>query len=281
MPHIALVTCAELPQLAPDEAPFVAALKQRGAQVTAAVWNDPAIDWSSFSQVITRNPWDYHQHAPQAFPAWVQARGEGGPPLHNAAEVMRWNLDKRYLHAVPGAVPTLFAVSQAEREEALGRACERGWFPLVIKPAYSAGGRSTTVAHNRNEARRQLAAAPEGRLLLQPLLPEIHTAGELSLIFVGGEYQHAVVKRAASGEFRIHERYGGTVAAHEPSAAVKQAAHDALRAAPGSTTYARVDGVVTATGFAIMELELVEPELFFRFRPATAQALAALLLGAG
>src|SRR5690606_32255524 len=99
-------------------------------------------------------------------------------------------------------------------------------------------------------------------VLVQDFLPEI-ADGELSLVFLGGEYSHSVVKKAAPGEFRIHIEYGGTVETSKPEAGLVERAEAALRALPMRALYARVDGVVRGRDLWIMEVEVLDPELFF------------------
>jgi len=83
--------------------------------------------------------------------------------------------------------------------------------------------------------------------------------------FIGGQFSHAVLKRAKPGEFRVQAEWGGLTDAAPPPAGLLEEAERALSRAPSETLYARADLVEASEGPLLMELELVEPELFFRF----------------
>lgn len=285
--NLAFVTCREYPELTPDDRAVVPTLAGAGFAVTPVVWDDPAAAWDGFDAILVRSPWDYYQ-VPGAFPAWLDARASGRAPLLNPPEVLRWNLDKFYLRdlearGVP-VLPTRFVArgSATPLAEVLDG---EGWDEAVVKPSFSAGGWRTSrvtraAAGDAEPAFRALAR--EGGVLVQRFAPEILGDGEWTLVFYGGAYSHAVRKTGAPGEFRIHEEHGGAV--HEAVAppALVEAATCAVRAAEDASgvapfLYARVDGVLAPDGFRLMELEALEPELFFRRDPAApARFLAAL-----
>ena len=85
-------------------------------------------------------------------------------------------------------------------------------------------------------------------------------------------------KIAKPGEFRVHDDHGGTVHPHTPTADEIAFAESAVAACAQAPLYARVDAVRDEAGaLSLMELELAEPELFFRFSPPAADALAAAI----
>ena len=102
------------------------------------------------------------------------------------------------------------------------------------------------------------------------------TDGELSLVYFGGTFSHAIRKRPSGGEFRIHAEHGGRVTPYQPTAAMHAAATEVLAATPDveSLLYARVDLVASVTGPLLIELEVIDPELFFRLDPAAAARFA-------
>jgi glutathione synthase/RimK-type ligase-like ATP-grasp enzyme len=214
--------------------------------------------------------------------------------------VIRWNADKRYLvdlaEAGVATVPTV-VVERGDCARTLAdRAGEAGWDEVVIKPAVSGAGRETYRLNARPdrpasephdpaaEALWQRRVAQED-MLIQPFVPAIVDSGEVSLVVIDGEATHAVRKIAAPGEFRVQDDHGGTVHMHRPTARETDLAERAIAAAVERTAaailYARVDLVDAETGPQVMELELIEPELFLRHRASSAGALArAVLAGA-
>ena len=155
---------------------------------------------------------------------------------------------------------------------------EAGWSEAVVKPAISGAGRDTfrvPAPVSGEKATRYAALIAAEDMLLQPFLPSILDVGEVSLIVIDGAVTHAVRKIAAAGEFRVQDDHGGRVVPHTAAPDEIAVAEAAVAACSPAPLYARVDLVRLTTGQpAIMELELVEPELFFRFGPGAADRLA-------
>jgi glutathione synthase/RimK-type ligase-like ATP-grasp enzyme len=273
--RIALATSAEHAELPQNDLPLVEALRTEGLDLVAEVWTDPSIDWSSYDAVLLRSVWDYHLRYDE-FTEWLALLDKAGVPLLNDSGLVRWNGDKRYLLELRergvAIVPSQVAAGACLREVVSGLDGQE----IVVKPTVGATALHTVrgVAGSA-EFDQALAGLPELVYLVQPFQPEIVADGEWSLIFVDGEFTHAVIKRAAAGDYRVQDDFGGTVTPAEPTPVVLDGARTALQAAGRTPAYARVDGVVVNGRFLLMELELIEPELFFPQHPETARKLAA------
>ena len=102
-------------------------------------------------------------------------------------------------------------------------------------------------------------------MMLQPFQESIMTKGEYSLVVINGKYTHAVLKIAKAGDFRVQDDFGGTVHNHEATQEEISFAENAVKACPELPIYARVDVILDNNNkLAISELELIEPELWFR-----------------
>jgi glutathione synthase/RimK-type ligase-like ATP-grasp enzyme len=260
----------------PDlETPHLAeALRREGVAAEIVVWREPR-NWGCASLVLLRTPWDYPGHL-QEFLAWT-SQVAAVTRLRNGADVVRWNLHKGYLldlqaRGVP-IVPTRLVrrgdPPDAEIAEAARQFCAR---ELVVKPAVgiNAGGALRAGARGSGLAEHLSGLLGRGDALIQPFAASILDAGELSLVFLGGEFSHAVRKTPRRGDYRVQDNHGGTAAPCVPGAREIATARAALAIAPGKTTYARIDMVYLDDEPAVMELELIEPELFLRFwEPAT------------
>lgn len=249
-----------------DDQHLPRALAAQGIQAEACDWKRIEPDGTP---VLIRTPWDYAQHA-MRFMGWLDALDAAGSPVLNPTDVLRWNLDKRYLldlevkgHAI---VPTRAVRSLDKAVETAERA---GWSDAIAKPVIGGGAEGLhriqdgQLMEVNADANPWGAAGATGRVLVQPYLPEIQD-GEWSLYFFGGTYSHAVRKTPASGDFRIQEEHGGTTRAATPPGHVLDEA-TAIAADVPDALYARVDGVVVEGRFLLMELELIEPELYFRY----------------
>jgi glutathione synthase/RimK-type ligase-like ATP-grasp enzyme len=235
------------------------ALAAAGLAVEQRVWTDPG-DLAGFDLILPLFAWGYQRDVA----VWYALLDRlAGLPVVNPVPVLRWNSDKAYL-AELGAkgvavVPTVEVAALDDASLAQARAA-LGAEEVVVKPAVSGGADGT---------HRVAPGAPiptDGlgqRRLVQPLMPGILADGEYSLFFFGGAFSHAIVKRPASGDFRVQEQFGGRETGWEASEAARLLAAAALAAAPAPPVYARVDMVGDAAGVLhIMELELIEPSLF-------------------
>ncbi len=280
MPTLAFVTCTSLPDLTPDEQAVAALLAARGIPVVATVWDDPAVNWGDFEALVLRSTWDYH-HRPAEFAAWLGRVEAAGVTLWNPPATVRWNMEKGYLRNLEAqgvaiaATEWLTAGQPADLTEILR---QRGWMDAVVKPAISASAHNTWRVQPTEAAASQgrlQAALASGDILLQEFMAEIQSEGEWSLLFFGGQFSHAVLKRPAAGDFRVQNEYGGGHQAAQPAKNIVAQAAAALAAAPGPTLYARVDGVLRGETFVLMELELIEPYLFLSSAEGAVERFAA------
>jgi glutathione synthase/RimK-type ligase-like ATP-grasp enzyme len=277
--RVALATYARLPMLADDDRLLAAALHAAGVDVAPAVWDDPAVDWTSFDLVVVRSCWDYHTRLDD-FLGWVDRLERAGTRVENSPAILRWNAEKTYLRDLAArgvaVVPTRWvrAGSDATLEAILG---EAGWDEVVVKPVVSASATDTwrtTRARAGADAPRFHALAARGGVMVQPFLPMVAAEGEWSLVFLDGAFSHAVLKRPAAGDFRVQHEHGGRATAVTPSPVLVRQAGAALAAAPGAPLYARVDGCLIGGRLHVMELELLEPGLFLAHEPQAAARLA-------
>lgn len=280
--RLAVATSRDFPRFHPDDAELVRQLSPLGMKPTPCVWNDPHIDWASFDGVLVRTIWDYWQHYGE-FVAWLNRLESAGVRVFNPVHVLRWNSDKRYLLDLQRANVPVVAGRIAASHGLDAAIRDLGVEEVVVKPTISAGAWNTLkLRADAADLGTVLATLPENReYLVQPFVPEVARAGEWSLMYFGGAYSHAVLKRPAAGDFRVQEKLGGTVEGATPPTAASTVAQQVLSALPDrgirGVLYARVDLVETAAGFQLMELELIEPQLFFRFDPDAARRLARAL----
>lgn len=291
-PRLAFATYAARPEGEPDDRHLVEALERAGAVVESRVWDDPAADWVAYDAIVLRSTWDYFLH-PARFAAWLDARDAEGTRVLNPTSVVRWNMDKRYLRELADAgvavVPTHFADPGDPPDlAAVMDAC--GWEEVVVKPAISGGAHETWRTSRARAADDQVrveALADHSAVLVQPFLREIEAEGEWSLLFFGGAYSHAARKRPRAGDFRVQQQFGGAYSAGVAPAGAREAAARVLEAARelvgtdgAPLPYARVDGCMVDGAFLLMELEVIEPALFFTQDPPAADRCAGALLEA-
>jgi glutathione synthase/RimK-type ligase-like ATP-grasp enzyme len=281
--RIVLATCRSKPALTASDALLAAELERAGAIVVAAPWDTIAPADESPVIVCLRSTWDYHRRWTE-FRAWV-AGFDGRPgELWNPAETVLWNADKLYLRdlgAAGIALPRTHWFDPGERPEV--EAILRQWnlARAVLKPRVSATAFGTSlISAGRVLSDEEWKPLETSGGLIQAFVPEVESQGEVSLVYVDGGFSHAVRKRPAGGEFRVQRDFGGSVEGVAPPRRVRDFGDAVLAAVSRPWLYARVDLVETDRGPVLMEVELIEPDLFLT-SPAAARLAAALLARTG
>lgn len=255
-------------------------LEQRGISVDLVSWRARSVRWQDYAMVIQRSSWDYQQ-SPDGYLDVLAEIDRSGTCLRNSLTLSRWNIRKSYLRDLERKgitiVPTRWLESPS-REQLTSLPAELSSTEVIVKPIIGA---------NADHAFRLSASSPDDvwqaaestyrnwTALAQPFLSSINSRGEVSLIYFGGQFSHAVLKVPKSGDFRVQEEHGGIITPHVPDPAVLLFADRCIAAIPDSTLYARVDIVFLDSGSpAVMEVELIEPSLYLTYDSAAAQRFA-------
>lgn len=272
-----------------DSVPLVAALRGRGVEAEALVWRDPAVDWAAYDLVVLRSPWDYVER-PREFDAWLTRAGALTRVL-NEPDLVRWNMDKRYLRELETAgiavVPTSYHAEEASFIDALAASAVAAH--VVVKPAVGAGARHTGLFSPGDPAAlaQGRAILAEGRVvMLQPEVPELSEGREKALYTLDGSFTHAVAKGA------LLARGGGLrggVYQEDPQLVPvtdreREFAERVLAAVGGVTglptpLYGRIDIVDSAAhGLVLLEAELFEPTYNLHLAPEVVERFADAIL---
>lgn len=281
---VALATAARLPSGMADTPALSAALAGNGLAVQVLAWDDPETDWHQFDLVVPHCTWDYLER-PGEFRRWLRTCDERGV-LPNPLRLLDWTLDKAYLLelATRGiAVPPTMRFERGG-DVRPARLLERfGRTPLVVKPSVGGGGHRVWRCAGPEEAADVAGTRlPAESVLVQAFEPAVTTAGEYSAVFAGGSLSHVVRKCPKDGDFRVHRRYGATretVDAQPWMTNYGRRVLSAVRSVSASgPAYARVDFLLPRPGEPVlMELELLEPDLYLRDCPGAEVRVAAAL----
>jgi glutathione synthase/RimK-type ligase-like ATP-grasp enzyme len=260
------------------------ALRERGCRVDTVSWRQAA-NWSDYEMVVIRTPWDYQQ-APQQFLNVLATIENSGTALLNNLQLVRWNIAKTYLQELADSgfpiVPTIW-LKRSPVEADFSRAFETfGCGELIIKPQVSANA-DFTYRVTRTALPGllpELAKVFQNRpAMLQPFLDTINTIGEYSLIYFDDEFSHAIRKVPKTGDFRVQEEHGGLITAAEPPTILHQWSTKILHSLPMLPLYARFDWVfIDRNRPALIELELIEPSLYFNMDSQSAHRFAEKVL---
>jgi glutathione synthase/RimK-type ligase-like ATP-grasp enzyme len=236
-----------------------------GVMIEPVFWQDDGTDWSRFSAVLPLLAWNYPQET-DVFLARVAEIEASGARLLNDGDVIRANMDKGYLAELArrGApVPPTLAVEVCSPEVILASFDTLNADEIIIKPRIGAGAwRQARL--KRGEPVPSADVLPPAAALIQPFLPAVTEEGELSLLYFGGRFSHALIKRPKAGDYRTQGQHGAVETGMDAPQGALEAAEAVLAKADGTPlTYARVDLVRGADGnWLLMELELIEPWLY-------------------
>ena len=270
MPRVALLTLEDRKDYVIDDELAITELRHRGFDAQEIPWSRSDVDWSAFDLVIVRTTWDYHLRADEFLDALARIEASGAT-LENPRELIVWNLDKRYLRdlAARGVpiVPCAWSDDAAPRDFASLFATLDST-EIVVKPVVSANAADTFRLHAplKAEQRDQLTRTfSERAWFAQPFVQSVVDEGEISVFYFDGTLSHAIIKRPKHGDFRVQEEHGGVIAALPLTTDVRYAADRVIRAVSPAPFQARVDLVrLHDRTLAVMELEMIEPSLYFR-----------------
>ncbi|WP_420399810.1 ATP-grasp domain-containing protein [Flagellimonas sp.] len=261
------------------------ALRKEGLNVVRKSWDDPDFDWSTTKFALFRSTWDYI-HRVKEFGEWLESASTKTRFI-NSKKLIDWNLDKHYLQDLK--VEGVHIPKTVFIEKGTDTSLKNSWelakksygfqgSTLILKPCISGGARHTyKIETNAIDEYEEIFGSliKNEAMMLQEFQNNIVEKGEISLMVFNGEYTHAVLKMAKPGDFRVQDDFGGSVHEYHPSEAEIQFALKTVHAAPELPMYARVDIFQDNDDqLALAELEIFEPELWFRNNPRAAAVLA-------
>ncbi|HYC52313.1 MAG TPA: hypothetical protein VEB19_14470 [Gemmatimonadaceae bacterium] len=279
---IGFVTYAKQSTLTDDDRPLIAALTQHGIDAMPVRWDDDTVRLGDFDALVLRSTWDYHLRVAE-FERWLTHVEAANVPLWNPVALVRWNLHKRYLCELAEAgvlIPRTQWLTRGAAMSLRDVMDSEGWQDAIVKPAVSASATDTWRVRldDDQDATRFDALLQRSDVLVQELIGEVAAVGEWSLMFIGGAFSHATLKRPRAGDFRVQTELGGTAVPASASTEAIATAEGIMSHLPTPTLYTRVDGVVTPRGFMLMEVECIEPVLFFEQHPGSRDVFASALL---
>ena len=273
--RIALGTWSDPSYVDPEPPQIAGVLRDMGFEAEVVVWHDE-VDWASFDLVVIRSTWDYFDRL-EEFLDWAD-RVDSVSRIINSPKVIRWNSHKGYLAQLGEAgIPVLPSLALAMgTARPVERMLAAGWGEVVIKPAVDGGARGALKgpATSPETADHLSRLVEAGDTIVQAYAPSVEL-GETSLFFFGGAFSHAVRKVPKPGDFRVQAMHGGSEEDHEPTSEELEVATRAMAMAPDELVYARVDLLDVTGQPTLMELELIEPDLFLRTAPGSVERFAA------
>jgi glutathione synthase/RimK-type ligase-like ATP-grasp enzyme len=254
-------------------------LNDRGWQAEEVSWRAESADWDDYDVVVIRSTWDY-QTEPERFMAVLQDIENSRAELENSFALVKWNISKDYLkeleHNDVPIVPTLWNET-FDYDKILSAFAALSCDEIVIKPWVSANADHTyrlrllDVEQQKQGLSDVFSERPH---MIQPFLTSVVNEGEYSLFYFGGNYSHCIVKVPKQNDFRVQEEHGGQLRTVLADKELLAASEKALNALPEKPLYARIDLVKYNNDYVVMEIELIEPSLYFNMDHDSAERFA-------
>ena len=283
---IALATCSNLPDWEVDDTPFHRELQRNGFKVLHPVWDDPLVCWSDFDVCLIRTTWDYSEKQ-IAFQEWIQ-QVSTQTKLLNPAPSLLWNLNKGYLFelkekGIPIAPSVIWNPSD-NIETTIEKITSLQSDILFCKPVVGASAIHTLRFHREKEIDRLIdhCRTVNQPMIFQPYISTVEEEGEVSLIYFGNRFSHAVQKIPVKGDYRVQDDYG---ASDRPFVHISKElfalSDEILKTIPKDLVYVRLDylnlGGFETNDWVINEVECIEPSLFFRHSSTAAKKFVTTL----
>ena len=258
---------------------LIEALNNLGLKTIKKDWNDSNFNWNSTKTAVFRSTWDYFDKF-SIFQNWL-SQVQNKCALINSYEQIKWNLDKHYLQDLKNwslPIPKSVFINKMSGTKLKDIATNMKWNHIVVKPTISGAAKNTFQLKNQeieNFQTNWIRLTNEEDFIVQEFQKNIIKSGEIAVMLFGGKYSHAVLKKAKKGDFRVQDDFGGTVETITPSKEIIDLAEKAIKKLNPTPLYCRVDVILNNQNKAvIIELELIEPELWFRFKITAADKLA-------
>ncbi len=270
-------------QILQEDQLLISQLENHNLKVIRKNWRSSDFDWSECELAVFRTTWDYFDRFKE-FSKWLNVVSNQ-TNLLNPIELIRWNMDKHYLLDLEekgiNIIPMLIeeAGSNITLKEFLNQS---GWQDCVLKPTVSGAGRHTYRINVNNTKEYEHIFSDllnEEAIILQPFQDNIVTSGEYAFMMINGQFTHAVLKVAKPGDFRVQDDFGGTVHKYKPKNQEIEFAESVFSAMAQTPVYGRVDLIYDNNEqLAVTELELIEPEMWFRLYPPASKLFADAIL---
>ena len=258
---------------------LIEALNNLGLKTIKKDWNDSNFNWNSTKTAVFRSTWDYFDKF-SIFQNWL-SQVQNKCALINSYEQIKWNLDKHYLQDLKNwslPIPKSVFINKMSGTKLKDIATNMKWNHIVVKPTVSGAAKNTFQLKDQeieNFQTNWICLTNEEDFIVQEFQKNIIKSGEIAVMLFGGKYSHAVLKKAKKGDFRVQDDFGGTVETITPSKEIIDLAEKAIKKLNPTPLYCRVDVILNNQNKAvIIELELIEPELWFRFKITAADKLA-------
>ena len=242
-------------------------LENEGYNAQIISWEDSKINYNDYSGLILRSVWGY-QNKYFEFKTWLSMIKSMGIPLFNNVDIILDNIKKDkqfeilYKHNIP-YIDTKFIFDVNELN------CYfNSNLPKVIKPIISGSGSNTFIIKSKEninqikEIYKKLLEEKDNGIILQPFISEIKD-GEFACIYIDGINTHNMLRFPGILSVKHKPIFLNEIPASVSNLAQKVSTLEEYK----DYLYMRIDIVLKNNEPLIMEVELAEPDLLFKYIP--------------
>ena len=276
----ALLTISDLSNFQSYDNLIVQPLSKLGWECEFIPWDSISINWDDFDAVIIRSTWDYQQKEKLFFKT-LQSIEASTATLYNSLDTVKWNINKRYLLELEkeniSIIPTrLYDSFDFDIINQLFSFFNEN--ELIIKPCVSANADDTFILEQNKLGSLKPVLEntfSQKDFIVQPFIKNIRIEGEYSLIYFGNRLSHVLLKTPKNGDFRVQEEHGGILKAiNKPESSLIDFGNKVMGTIPYQCLFSRVDVVRGSNNYLLMEVELIEPSLYFNMDLKSPQMFA-------
>lgn len=275
---IAFLSCDDLSSYVVDDNYLFEALKTEWPDLKYDVvsWSDAKINWADYDAAVLRTTWDYTQKR-DLFLATLEKIKNAGCKVYNPIDIITWNSHKSYMKDLKKSGVSI--IESYFLDEETGATLDSKLTDdrnYVLKPIVGASAESIKILSKKDLIANVLKLTMPEDWFIQPFMPEV-LEGERSIFYFNSKFSHACKKVPKDGDFRVQEEHGGLITSYIPESLELEFAEMALKAIGQNLLYSRIDFLKTKSGPQLIELELIEPSLYFRTDSQSASNFVAAL----
>ena len=276
----AILTIKDLSDFACYDDLLVPPMDTLGWDISFIPWDLSDVNWNDYDIILIRSTWDYQSRI-QEFLKVLDSIDKSKSLLINPLPIIRWNIEKTYLIELEakgiGTIPSLFQKKFSPKEiiqSFLKFNCDK----IIIKPVVGANadniilGSKFDIKSQLHEIQGIYSELPH---IIQPFLNSVLKEGEFSLIYFNEKFSHALSKIPKEGDFRVQEEHGGKInIIKRLPIKIQNLADKVIKVLPKNCFYSRIDILLMHGEPKVIEVELIEPSLYFNLDPESSKMFA-------
>lgn len=273
MKNIAVLTSLQMPDLLPYDHEILSLLNAvPGISAKPVIWETQWEQLCDFQLALFRTTWGYHEKI-ENFKEFLNFLDAIKLPAYNPTSIVRSNLHKFYLKELASKGVDILPTEFIEQDTQVGLKSiveTNSWSQFILKPAVSAGSYKTFLFDMEDIDEAEIIFSElkkHGDVLVQKYVDSVRTLGEFSTIYFSNGYSYSVNKLPDKDDFRVQYQYGGQYKLIELPKLVAEQSDFVASLFVKDCLYTRIDGLIYEDNFYVMEVELIEPDLYLNINP--------------